>query len=228
MGGHFNPFRCVGQIYFLDSIRLPNLRRYRGWKTWEKYQHLFPNSAFLLWAEPNPFFSSDGDTVDAILLVNKKKFREMVNANIKDFETILSRENISADELLSEAKNAPLLKTVLQFKEELFGILFGYGRENARLFEARNRGESVVFSQFLWEEEIAQFFRYRFGSTWGWFGIFPDRLEQFLSYPCFCADSSSLETKKLKEEFLETRKRILEYYEGKDFLEATLSRLASP
>lgn len=222
---YWKPFCFSKWYHFLTSIFPCSLRTYRGWKTWQKYQHFFPNSAFLLWAEPNPFFPEN--TNFAILLVNKEKFREVVSANGKDFETILGRKNISADELLTEAKNAPLLKTVLQFKEELFGILFGYGRENARLFETKRRGENVVFSAFPWGEEIEQFLRHRLGDAWWFFGNFPKQLDQFLGYPTFGVDPNSLETKKLKEEFLETRKRILEYYEGKDFLEATLSRLAS-
>lgn len=41
------------------------------------------------------------------------------------------------------------------------------------------------------------------------------------------ANPDSAETRQLKRKFLATRKRIIEYYEGKDFLEATLSILVN-
>ncbi len=39
------------------------------------------------------------------------------------------------------------------------------------------------------------------------------------------ADPDSSETQALKKEFLEVRQKILDYYKGKDFFEATLSLL---
>lgn len=236
MGGYTKPFCLLTWHRFLRSLFPPNLRVCRGWKTWKKYQHFFSDSAFLLVAEPNPLFlrwekptfREELNPVVSILLINKEKFCETVTAYQKDFQTILEREDLSCNQLLLEAETLPFLKTVLQCKEELFGILLGYGRENARLFQEREDGKEVAFFAFPWGEEVEYFFRHRLGDMWWWFGIYPKQLELFLGYPTFLVDPDSLETKRLKEEFLETRKRILTYYEGKDFLEATLSRLASP
>jgi hypothetical protein len=49
---------------------------------------------------------------------------------------------------------------------------------------------------------------------------------EILMYPTFMADINTEETKQLKLEYLQTREKILDFYKGKNFLEATLELLA--
>ena len=46
------------------------------------------------------------------------------------------------------------------------------------------------------------------------------------SCPSFAGDPNSEESLALKTEYLLTKQKVMDYYKGKDFLEATLSLLA--
>jgi hypothetical protein len=229
MSGYIIPFSTTSWEIFLTSLSPRNLRIYWGWKTWQKYQHLFAKSEFLLWAEENPFWirwwPAPSPAV-SILLIHKQKLQEIVNTYIIDFQTVLSRNTVTGEQLLLEAKNKPFLKEVLQGHDGLIGTLFGYGRDNSWLFEERNQKKEVPLTR-VWDEKIYDFFRNRPTSIWTWLGLCSEDLSEVLGYPTFLANPNSLETKELKNKFLSARERILDYYKDKDFLETTLSLLCS-
>jgi hypothetical protein len=219
MGGYIKPFSTSNDWRnFLASIFFDNIKRAWGWDTWQKYSHHFQSSPFLLKAEINPFWTEPHEAV-SILVINKKRLENTFLSCRKDFELVLQKNNITYRALLAEAEAKPFLKTVLQRHEGLIGTVFGYGRDNAWLFEEKCRGHQVALKP-LWGEEIYDFFANRPD------GVHLDDLSLVLGYPCFLADPNSPETKELKKEFLEVREKILEYYQDKDFLEATLSLLA--
>jgi hypothetical protein len=218
MGGYIKPFSLsIDWRVFLSSIFPGNIRKFSAWKTWQKYAHLFHNSPFILRAEINPFWPEPHESV-SILVINKEGIEKEISSHRNDFETVLQRQGITFELLLSEANEKPFLKSILKSHDGLIGTLFGYGRDNAWLFEQRSRGEKVPLKPF-WGEEVYDFFANRPN------GVHLDDLSLVLGYPCFLADPDSLETKELREKFLKDRERILDYYKGKDFLEATLSLL---
>jgi hypothetical protein len=221
------PFSTKRWDVFLNSLSPRNLRIYWGWKTWLKYQHLFEKSEFLLWAEENPFwirwFQAPNPAI-SILLIHKQKLQDTINTHIIDFQTVLDRNPICCEQLLLEAKGKPFLKEVLKDHDGLIGTLFGYGRDNAWLFEERNQGKEVPLVP-IWDEEIYDFLGNRPISMWLWLGICSEDLSEVLGYPTFLANPNSLETQELKKKFLNTRGRIIDYYKDKDFLETTLSIL---
>jgi hypothetical protein len=107
---------------------------------------------------------------------------------------------------------------VLKGHDGLIGTIFGYGRNNAWLFEERNQGKQTPLVP-IWDDEIYEFLYNR-----------PDKmcledLSLVLGYPTFLAEPNTVETLTLKEEFMVVRNRILEFYNGKDFLEATFRLL---
>jgi hypothetical protein len=208
---------------FLSSIFPHNLRLYRAWKTWQKYQHHFSQSRFLILVDENPPWgknASSNKPVVAILLINKKKFEETVDLHLKDFQIVLKRENISGASLLSEAKDKSLLGDILLHHEGLIGTLFGFGRNNSWLFEEREHGKPVSLTS-LWDDEV--YASLQIPRSWWWLGTLPDDISQFLGYPGCMVDPNSEETKTIKQRFLDTRQKIIEFYKGKDFLETTLS-----
>ncbi len=222
MNCYFKPFCMSKWYYFLASLCPPNLRKCAAWKTWKKYEHYFVGTKFLLFAEDNPFFT--GESV-SICLINKEKFCEMVNNHIIDFQTVLGREEISGEKLLHEIQTQPFLKHILKMHDGLIGTLFGYGRDNAWMFEERKEGIDVPLA-FLWESEgIDEFYKNRPRFYWWYLGNCSYDLPAVLDYPSFMADLNSEETRSLKEGFHKTRQKIIEYYKGKDFLEATLALL---
>jgi hypothetical protein len=199
---------------FLMSIRPSNIRISQGWKTWGKYSYLLKNSQFLLWAEENPFWREPHDAV-SILLIHRNKLDEKIRIHNDDFKTVLKRTKITSELFLQEAKIKPFLKTILKGHDGLIGTLFGYGRANSWLFEKRKNGGQTSLAP-LWDQKLNEYM---------WNNRNSQDLSLALGYPTFLADPNSQETEQLKAEFLKVREKILDYYKGKDFLEATLGLL---
>lgn len=185
----------------------------KGWSTWEKYQHLFPSTR--LWAECP---KCHPDSV-SILIVNEEQFNLVVNNNKVDFEMVLGRKIVDGFQLLEEAKNCSLMNDVLRGHQALIGMVLGYGRDNSWQFHAgcENRrsigcvwGEENPSIEESADEDIS----------------LTDYYLHHYSCPSFAGNPNSDESRALKEEYLLTQQKVIEYYKGKDFLEATLSLLA--
>jgi hypothetical protein len=231
MNVYLNPFSLSTWKNYYSAMSLNHLRTYLGWKTCQKYQHLFENSNFVFLSEKNPFWeevckaSNISNPNVAILLINKVTMREVVEKYKHDFQNVLVRKNISYTKLLQEAQDKPFLQEVLQNHDGLIGTVFGFGRENAWLFEERKQGKNATQCVSLWDKTIYEFFSNRPTFTWKWFGFCSDDYSNVVGYPTCCADPDSQETQELKEQFLQTRQKIIDYYKGKKFFEATLSIL---
>lgn len=160
-----------------------------------------------------------------ILLMNKQAMASIVDQYEQDFKQVLQREHVSAEELFIEARGSSLLNGVLQAHEGLIGTLLGYGRDNAWLFSDKQHGKEVILSP-LWEPEIDEFMRKQMTCTSLWFSNEDDDVSKQLFYPSFMADPLSMETLLLKQQYLETRNNIIQYYDGAgEFLDATLALL---
>ena len=226
MGSYFDPFITSGLGDFFTSILPCNVSTANGWKVWQKYKHQFPTSKFLIWEEPNPFWEKPHSCV-ALFLVHKEQFRETVNTYLEDFKLILNRDELSSEELLLESEGKSLFKEVLKMHNGLIGTLFGFGRENAWLFEARDHGNEVPLTSF-WDEKERKSLKNNSPLRefmWTYMGICSNSTSEGLGCPNFAADQNSLETQRLKITFLETREKIINYYKGKDLVEATLALL---
>ncbi len=223
----FQPLSISKWDYFLSSITPHNLRMYRDWKVWEKYQYLMEKSDFKFWIEKNPFLEkraiSDNPAV-SIFFINKMRVDEIIRNYSNDFQSILKDAEFCYGQFMADAKNSSLFNGTLKGHEGLIGTLFGYGRENAWLFEERDNGKPVVL-KYPWERDVEEFYMKQPYITWQYLGVHSDLISENLGYPGFVANPDSEETKQLKQKFLATRKKIIDYYAGKDFLEATLSIL---
>ncbi len=180
-----------------------NLKKYQAWKTWQKYAHLFNQGNILIWSEPSPWIENG----QLIVIANKREVDRVLRENITDFS---SMQNLELKTLFKES---------LQKHDGFLGTLLGYGRENAWLFYQREHNLlKPVFS-----EELHQLFESKNASlhySFAW----PDvNMSEILMYPSFMADMTSSETQRLKTEYLQNRQQIIDFYEGKDFLEATFS-----
>lgn len=100
-------------------------------------------------------------------------------------------------------------------------MLLGYGRANAMLFHTQERALlNPIFS-----EEMDRLFsspKVALNFTLGWPHI---GTREALLFPSFMADVQTEETQRLKQDYMHTRETILNYYEDKNFLEATLQLL---
>lgn len=213
-GIYHNPLPFSSWEDFFNSFSDYNCTLRNGWKTWEKYSHLFPST--LLWIESAKCYPGS----ISILLVNEEQFNIIVDNNKKDFEEVLQRKVINGSQLLKEAKSRSLIHDVLKGHQALIGTVLGYGRDNSW--------------QFL---EVSCKNRRPIGWVWGEEEFsFPDELPKevsltdfYLSHcscPSFAGDPNTAESLELKKEYLLIKKKVMDYYNNKDFLEATLSLLA--
>lgn len=95
----------------------------------DKQKIIFNSNRFL-------FKESETDgNVRLVYLINKKKFIEVVGQNIDLFRATIGSE-ITPQGLLQEIETSPKdLLAVINFDETLLGIILGFGRENAVLFD---------------------------------------------------------------------------------------------
>lgn len=194
---------------FYSSLDKYNRTMRLGWKTWEKYRHLFTSAYFFQEEVTNhPGFSS-------ILLVNEQAFNAAVDKNKEDFQQVLKSEPIDGKTLLRLAKNHPLMGEVLQGHQALLGIVLGYGRNNSWEFLERSKVRNpldCVWGEIDEDNAIPE------DTTTAYLSLY--------SCPSFAGDPDTEESLSLKKEYLLTKEKVLSYYKDKDFLEATLSLLA--
>ena len=177
----------------------------RGWKLWEKYKQYFLNPRYKFWMEESTWT----ERVKFIILIDKHQISEVFENNIQDFKLLLGAD-ISTNHLLEQSQNKPLLKNILNNQEALIGILLGYGRDNAWWYH--NRDKSLK-NPSVWGRECQN----KFKLPWKKYQI------EELALPGFVGDPDSSETILLKQRYLNARKRLLDYYKNKNFLEATLN-----
>lgn len=128
---------------------------------------------------------------------------------------VLHREVMDGYQLIKEIEESSL-EDVFQQHQALIGIVLGYGRNNAWEFQKRSARREIL--RCVWDTVDGIQTREAARS-----------IEESLfleSCPSFAGDPFSEESLALKEEYLLTRQKVIEYYKDKDFLEATLSLLA--
>jgi hypothetical protein len=222
------PFKSFSS--FLYSISPRRIQSENGFVTWKKYEKFFPMKRFV-------FLYDETELEVNSFFINKESFLQKVQHHADDFKRILNRD-VTGEELLREGMEKSLLSKVLCDHDLLMGILFGFGRNNAYLFHQRSQLASK-------EERMSFCKKCNFGDPWekefeeldgkykeiGWISAYitGDHLKnlELIMFPGFCAALDDPETHQIKEEFLQTRKKIIDFYKGKDFLAATLQALTS-
>lgn len=206
-------------FYCGEALSYKRFKTIKGYKAWRKYEKFFPLEKFVFFYQNIPCFGSNYLT---IALVNKKTFAKKVDQHLDDFRKFLKYEMGGKDFLneLIQSQNLDLITN----HHGLLGTLLGFGRDNAFLFHTesllKTANDKKLFREqnhfdFVWEQEE---FRLLLNATNGLHSI---------DLPCFVADATSVETETLKKEYLSQRTKIIDYYQGKDFLEATLRLLTS-
>ncbi len=201
-----------------------------GWKTWEKYQHLFPSSRYLLQAK-----HLDEDWVE-IVLIDKINFSKTFNENAVSFQAILGNDS-SAEDLLVKYENDGLpLFHLLKQHHGLFGILLGFGKRNALLFQSKDR-ILEDFNDFTLKthpmpslgfhslDEERVFYQKTLVGAFAETNHKKDY--KFLYLPAFLADPHSTETQELQKKYIKQRRIIQDAYSHGHFLEVTLKKFCS-
>jgi len=210
----------------------------KGWHVWKKYQHLFPEGNFLISDTKFPF----SKTFHVIVMINRKEFVKKFKAHEDEFKSIMGKE-ITAHALIQKyMKEKENFYTVLDDHDGLLGILLGYGRKNAFLFNRRNQIDhrfwvphffsltdrskkpsenfQTVEQEALWLKKKLQVFprskKY-----------IPHIHKVNLQLPRFMANFDLNETHEIEKKFLNQRHSILQKYKDGEFLQITLQQLFS-
>ena len=112
------------------------------------------------------------------------------------------------------------MNEVLEGHQGLIGIVLGYGRDNSWQFHEACKNRTIV--DWVWGEEDSYFVEESMELDIP----LTDYYLSHYSCPSFAGDPNSAESLALKAEYILTKQKVVEYYKGKDFLEATLSLLA--
>lgn len=195
------PLENIEGIDYMDDYHILGKYRFKeGWKTWKKYQHLFPSSNFVFFSYPHPQIP---DYIE-ICLINKMAFIKTVQENLKDFHQVLGK-NISSHEVLNSYLNQDDIFLIIRNHDGLLGTLLGYGRGNA-----------WAFAQFVDSKDTD-------------FDIFDDENPEEMKFallPGFRAFTNTKETKDLKFKYLKQREILEKIYSKQDFTIPTLNKLS--
>ncbi len=195
---------------FRETFKRPNIQRLRrGFLVWEKYQSLFPRQTYVL--VDYPFFGSGRRE---ILLIYPQLCKSVIQENVSDFHEILGKSYTIEDLfwILTHPEHVDFYKMI--DRTRLFGILLGFGRNNAYLYEYCQAGDSrSILKNPQSEQDCLQMF----SNEWPIPGVH--------LLPGFACDPTSDETKKLQKHYKNARKIVRWTYFLRNKLEVTLALL---
>jgi len=182
----------------------------RGYLVWEKYQSLFPRSKYILIS-----YSFFGEGRKELALINPKLCLETIEKHLGDFQEVLG-ETYTKEEvfwILTHPHHKDFY-TIIDHNR-LVGILLGFGRNNAYLYEQYrgSKSRSAVSDSLRLEEDPLE----GFNNEWPW----PGRLFS----PCFVCDPTTKETQRLKKHYKKARTIVHWTYFLRNKLEVTLALL---
>jgi|SRR5579862_1888730 len=167
---------------------------------------------------------------DYVFFINRSAFAQVFNSNIGAFKRAFGHK-ITCESFLEAFQNERIDLDEFFQEHDLLGIMFGYGRHNAQLFERRQMlvcgrtkipytlrpKPSRAFSTV--EEEIGflnQHLKLIHSNDLGL-----SKLDQVH----FAADHDSLETKKLRKHYRATRQKLTNLFSNENWFEMILEKL---
>lgn len=125
---------------FSPDESLRDLLQLDGWKTFQKYEHLFPHPNFIFQED---VWSSDGIQKIEVFLFNKRALRKCFDRYLPLFQEVIG-PHCSYEWFLSELKAGKSVEDIIKHDQVLLGVLLGYGEESARAFE------NVIEKKLAW------------------------------------------------------------------------------
>lgn len=219
----------------LDCFDLENLDKpdpfatsSEGYRTWEKYAHLFqgPHYLFLFYEDP-------AEALCELTLVNKRAFHQIISEHREKFAAFFG-PNVSSEELLNLLiQKRSLWNTPMKERDDLIGILLGYGKNNADLFQRRSEiwGRKKKLSRnrekpspgYHSVEEESQALNATLSSFSGERKI----TLSYMQLPSFVADRSHRETIQLKKKYTKQRKKMTALFSHRDALRTALEQFCA-
>lgn len=200
----------------LDSYCEPSSILEKRWNVWEKHKNNFKLK--------NIFIRKAIGKHERVLIINKNAFKKIFNKNIQLFKEIIG-DNISAEDLLAqlELDNRSVFD-ILHDNEGLLGILLGFGKHNAMLFQKREEllnsiGKNLKSSELI-QDQIK---------------LLDSKLQALhehdpyiistINRVGFAADPTHLETIRLRQKYDKLNKKLNDIYSQENWFEQTLLQL---
>jgi hypothetical protein len=215
-------------------------------RIWEKYLSLFPSNNYIFL-----FYEHDASEKYKyeITFINKKALKITFEKHRTKFIDLFGK-SITAEKLLALLiERKTLWRTAVKDREDLMGILFGYGKINAELYQRREEIEKVIahngnkHSREEIPKTLSKKWFLQSRKPCPGFSSFEEELEDIeqrlsrsypdnpqirkMSLPGFVADYSHQETKALIQKYKQQRKLILQKYQDHGVLETSLLYLCT-
>jgi|GEM_PF-2346968 hypothetical protein len=170
-----------------------------NWKIWEKYSKLpeFKSENFVFIYEKRP-------ELFGIHFISKRNILSCVRDNIDIFKDILGSE-INPEKVLQAIETSNDIYETLGDTHLLYGILFGFGTQNAIAFHQKFDLELPLPDPMPFHTEEPE--------------------DHPLPLPYFMTFFPNAETERLQKQYANEREMILSKYSKGDFLEITLREL---
>ncbi len=181
----------------------------RGYLVWEKYQSFFPRKKHILID-----YSFMGKGRKEIALICPKLCMATIQEHLGDFQEILGRSctREGVFEILTQPEHHDFYTLIDHTR--LMGILLGFGRNNACLYEQYQGGISRCFTE---PQRSGESPLHMFNHEWPWPGA--------LLSPDFACDPTTEETRQLKKHYKKARRVVRWTYFLRNNLEVTLALL---
>jgi hypothetical protein len=204
---------------YSEPIRLLQAR----WKIWKKYSWHFPIKKYL-------FFEKSIGEKTLIFFINRESFKKVVKQNIQLFKDMIGT-NVSAEGLLSQFQEEHLnIFDILQNNESLLGILLGFGKHNAMLFQQREdllEQVEKAKKSGIYKLEFLQNKLNLTNSKLKLLHEYDFNIIASINRVMFLADPEHLETIQLRNKYDKLNEKINEIYSKDDWFEQTLIQMTS-
>jgi hypothetical protein len=197
-----------------------------GYKTWSRYANLFPSNGYLFL-----FFENKIEGICEITLINKAAFLKTVEDHLVKFSEVYGPE-INPEKLLMHLiERQSLHNTPMNHRADLIGILLGYGKINAELFQKRN--ELLMTGAGIKKKRTTP--SHGYCSVEEELEVLNKSLQSFskegritLNYmrlPGFAADPEQEETIRLRKKYIKMRRQITEQFVQENVLQTIAEKL---
>ena len=121
----------------------------KGFEIWQKYQHLFPSKTYTFLKIGSCF----SDHLTAVFFIHNERLLKVLSKNFIDFHRIFPQFKSSECLLNAMLNDSSILHQICNKYDLLLGIILGFGKDNAALFERKMEIDAFLFPQKFYSRE---------------------------------------------------------------------------
>ena len=120
----------------------------KGFEIWQKHQHLFPLKTYAIIKTESHL----SNHYAALFLIHKQRLLKILNQNFIDFQKVFPQFK-SPEYLLNAMLDNPSILQKIRYQHTLLlGIILGFGKDNAALFERQDEIYTFLFPQHFYSQ----------------------------------------------------------------------------